>query len=150
MRWNRVMALVILGAGLGLAWNVASGRGIGLSANVFLKPGDDTIDVAEAGRRHERGAILFVDARIRLVWELERIPGALSVPEDEFGTAFEEAEPKLRGRYDVVVYCDGFGCEASHEVARQLKEHGIPAAILEGGFPAWQDAGLPTSSENAS
>ena len=37
----------------------------------------------------------------------------------------------------------GFGCEASHIVARKLKERGIPAAILHEGWPAWQDAHYP-------
>jgi len=41
------------------------------------------------------------------------------------------------------VYCSGFGCEASHIVARRLRERGIPAAILHDGWPAWTDAGYP-------
>jgi rhodanese-related sulfurtransferase len=135
-----------MGSAAGLAWNALSGRGIALTGNVYLKPGDETIDLAEAKRRFDRGAVFLVDARVRLVWELERIPGAASLPEDEFDSAFARLEPTLRGRYDIVVYCDGFACEASHEVARRLKAHGIPAAVLLGGFPAWRDAGYPTST----
>ena len=91
----------------------------------------------------ETGAALFVDARPRMIYDLQRIPGALSLPEDDFDAAFAQLAPRLRNRFDVIVYCSGFGCEASHIVARKLKERGIPAVVLEDGIPAWQDAGYP-------
>jgi rhodanese-related sulfurtransferase len=150
MRWRRVLLLIAIGSVLGLAWNALSRRGIALTANVYLRPGDETIDILAAKRRFDKGAILFVDARVQLVWELQRIPGAVSLPQDEFDAAFARLEPTLRGRYDIVVYCDGFACEASHDVARRLKAHGIPAAVLEGGFPVWRDAGYPTTTGSAS
>jgi rhodanese-related sulfurtransferase len=78
-----------------------------------------------------------------MIYDLERIPGALSLPEDDFDAAFAQLQPRLRGRFDVIVYCSGFGCEASHIVARQLKERGVPAIVLLDGIPAWQDAGYP-------
>ena len=147
MRALRVAILVGSGIVLGLAWNGLSGRGIALTGNVYLKPGDELVTVQEAKRRFDKGAVLLVDARVRLVYELERIPGALSLPEDEFETAFAALEPRLRGRYDILVYCDGFGCEASHEVARLLKARGIPASVLDGGIPAWREAGYPLTTE---
>ena len=63
--------------------------------------------------------------------------------EEDFDRAFATIEPRLRESLDVIVYCAGFGCEASHIVARKLKDRGIPAAILHEGWPAWQDAGYP-------
>jgi rhodanese-related sulfurtransferase len=147
VRALRVAILAIVGAALGLAWNGLSGRGIALTGNVYLKPGDQLLSVQEAKRRFDKGAVLLVDARVRLVYELERIPGALSLPEDEFESSFAPLESRLRGRYDIAVYCDGFGCEASHDVARLLKEHGIPASVMEGGIPAWREAGYPLTTE---
>ncbi len=47
----------------------------------------------------------------------------------------------MRRAKAVVVYCSGFGCEASHVVARKLRERGIAAGILDEGLPAWEDAG---------
>ena len=143
MRWYRIPVFIGAGIVLGLAWNAWSGRGLALTSNVYLKPGDETFGVSEAKRRFDRGAVLFVDARPKMIYDLERIPGALSLPEDEFDAAFSGIEPRLRNRYDVIVYCSGFGCEASHIVARQLKEKGIPAVVLQDGIPAWQDAGYP-------
>jgi rhodanese-related sulfurtransferase len=143
MRWYRLLLLIGVGSTLGLAWNAWSGRGLPLTANVYLQPGEETVGVAEAKRRFDRGAALFVDARPKMIYDLERIPGALSLPEDEFDAAFARLEPRLRNRFDVIVYCSGFGCEASHIVARKLKEKGIPAVVLQDGMPAWQEAGYP-------
>ena len=64
----------------------------------------------------------------------------------EFDRAFTALEPRLRASFDVVVYCSGFGCEASHLVARRLKERGIPAVVLSEGWPAWQEAGYPMAA----
>jgi rhodanese-related sulfurtransferase len=143
MRWYRLAILIAVGSAAGLAWNTVSGRGLPLTHNVYIKPGEEVVDVAEAKRRFDKGAVLFLDARPRMIYGLEHIPGALALPEDELATALPALEPHLRNRYDIVVYCSGFGCEASHIVARTLKEKGIPAVVLQDGMPAWQDAGYP-------
>jgi rhodanese-related sulfurtransferase len=138
----RAAAIVALGVALGLVWNQASGRGLALGRNVFIQEGDALVDAAEAKRRLGQGA-LFLDARPRDFYEMSRIPGALPLPEDDFERAFAAIEPRLRSSLDVIVYCSGFGCEASHIVSRKLKQRGIPAAILHEGWPAWTDAGHP-------
>lgn len=135
--------MLALGVGLGLAWNGFSGRGIALSKNVFIRAEDEVIEAKEAKARLERGA-LFLDARPRDFWKMEHIPGSLPLPENDFDSAFAGLEPRLRSSFDIVVYCSGFGCEASHIVAAKLRERGIHAAILHEGWPAWTDAGYPT------
>ena len=143
MRWQRIVLFLVAGTAAGLTWNGTSGRGLSLMKNVYLEGGVRTIDVTEAKRRFDKGAILFLDARPRMIWEFSHIPGALPLPEDEMETALPELAPLLRGRYDIVVYCSGFGCEASHIVARHLMDKGIPALVLDGGIPAWENAGYP-------
>ncbi len=138
----RALAIVILGCGLGLAWNSASGRGLALSQNVFVKPGDELVDAAAAKTRLDKGA-LFLDARPIDFYEMSHVPGALPLPEEHFEKAFAAIEPRLRGSFDVIVYCAGYGCEASHIVSRKLKQRGVPAAILHEGWPAWTEAGYP-------
>jgi rhodanese-related sulfurtransferase len=135
--------LVVAGGGAGLAWNGLSGRGLALSANVFVRPGDEVIQVAEAKARLDKGALLL-DARPLDFYKMEHIPGALPLPEDDFQRAFARLEPTLRSRFEIVVYCAGYGCEASHIVAGWLRERGIQAAILNEGWPAWLEAGYPT------
>jgi ArsR family transcriptional regulator len=145
MRFWRMIAIVIVGIGLGLAWNAASGRGFALSRNAFLLPGDQISEIpaAEARERLERGA-LVLDARGWEFYKMGHIPGSLNLPMEDFENAFRKLEPKLRGSYDIIVYCAGYGCEASHIVTRQLKEKGVHAVILNEGWPAWEDAGYPT------
>jgi rhodanese-related sulfurtransferase len=138
----RVAAILLLGVLLGLVWNSTSGRGFALAGNVLVKPGDETIPAAVAKQRLDKGA-LALDARPFANYEMEHVPGALSLPEEDFDASFARLEPRLRDSLDVIVYCAGFGCEASHVVARKLKERGIPAVILDEGWPAWQDAGYP-------
>jgi rhodanese-related sulfurtransferase len=142
----RVVLLILAGCLCGLAWNAFSGHGFALTSNVYVKPGDESVEVAEAKRRLDAGSALFLDVRPPGFYEMGHIPGALNLPEAEFEQAFARLEPRLRQQFDVVVYCAGFGCEASHIVARQLKARGVPAAVLQEGWPAWTEAGYPTRS----
>jgi rhodanese-related sulfurtransferase len=141
-RIARAGVIVALGCGLGLAWNTLSGRGLVLSHNVLIREGDEIVEVADAKKRLDQGA-LFLDARPEAFYRMSHVPGALPLPEEDFDAAFARLEPRLRGTLDIVVYCSGFGCEASHDVARKLKERGIPAAILHEGWPAWEEARYP-------
>jgi rhodanese-related sulfurtransferase len=139
----RTAAMLGLGIVLGLGWNALSGRGIALSRNVFIRAEDEIIEPKEAKARLDKGA-LFLDARPADFYKMEHIPSALPLPEDDFDRAFARLEPQLRSRFDIVVYCSGFGCEASHIVAAKLRERGIHAAILHEGWPAWTEARYPT------
>ena len=138
----RIFSILAGAAVLGLGWNGLSGRGFALTQNAYIQEGDVQIDAPEARARLDKGAV-FLDARPVAFYEMSHIPGALPLPEDDFDRALAKIEPRLRSAFDIVVYCSGFGCEASHIVARKLKERGIPAIILAEGWPAWTDAGYP-------
>ena len=142
LRLGRVAVIVAAGLFCGLAWNTWSGRGIALGANAFLREGAEEIPAAEARQRFDRGA-LFLDARPVANYEMSHIPNAVPLPEDDFDRHFAAVEPRLRSSFDAVVYCAGYGCEASHLVADRLKARGIQVAILNEGWPAWTDAGYP-------
>ena len=144
--WKRSALILAIGACAGLAWNAASGRGFAITRSVLAQAEDELVQAPQARRLLDRGA-LFLDARPRDFWRMSRIPGALSLPEDDFDKAFASLEPTLRRAKALVVYCSGFGCEASHVVARRLRERGIDAAILDEGLPAWEDAQLPLDRE---
>ncbi len=139
--WKRSLLILALGAVAGLSWNAASGRGFALGRSVLTQAGDQLIPARQAKVLLDRGA-LFLDARPHDFWRMNRIAGARSLPEDDFDKAFGSLEPAVRRAKAVVVYCSGFGCEASHVVARRLRERGIDAGILDEGLPAWEDAGL--------
>ncbi len=146
VNWKRFILILVAGAVAGLLWNAASGRGFALGRSVLVQAADEIVEAADAKRLLDRGA-LFLDARPRDFWRMNRIPGALSLPEDDFDRAFAALEGQLRRASGIVVYCSGFGCEASHVVARKLRERGLIAAILNEGIPAWQDAGFPMDAE---
>ena len=141
---GRMLAIPAAGLVLGLAWNALSGRGIALAGNAFVREGDAIaeVDVQEARARIEKGA-LVLDARPRAFYDMGHIPAALPLPEDDFDRAFASLEDRLRSHFDILVYCSGYGCEASHIVARKLAEKKIRAAVLHEGWPAWTDAGYP-------
>jgi rhodanese-related sulfurtransferase len=138
----RILLLITAGLACGLVANALNPRGLRLTGNVFIKPGDEIIEVREAKQRHDQGA-LFIDARPEIVYKLGHIPGALWLADDAFDSVFPNLESRLRGRFDIVVYCSGYGCESSHMVARRLKALQIPAVVLHDGEPAWSEAGYP-------
>jgi rhodanese-related sulfurtransferase len=144
LRTWRIAAILAAGFVLGLGWNAWSGRGIALGANAFIAPGEtiEEISAAEARQRLDRGA-LFLDARPVAFYEMGHVRGALPLPEDDFEAAFARIEPRLRSSFDIVVYCSGYGCEASHNVTRELRKRSVAAVILNEGWPAWTDAGYP-------
>lgn len=144
-RYRRALLIVAGGAAFGLGWNAFSGRGFALDRSVFIQAGDESIEALEAKARLDRGA-LFLDARPVDFYNMSHIPSALPLPEPEFDQYFAKLEGRLRSTFNIVVYCAGYGCEASHVVARKLREKGIHAAILNEGWPAWTDAGYPTKA----
>jgi rhodanese-related sulfurtransferase len=146
LNWKRFILILVTGAAAGLLWNATSGRGFALGRSVLVQAGDELVQARDAKTLLDRGA-LFLDARPRDFWRMSRIPGALPLPEEDFDRAFLDVEDRLRRASGIVVYCSGFGCEASHVVARKLRERGFIAAILDEGIPAWQDAGLPMDKE---
>ena len=150
LRAGRIAAIFGTAVLAALAWNALGGRGLALTRNAFLNPGDalEEVEAAEAKHRLEAGA-LFLDARPIDFYKMSHIPGALPLPEDDFDRSFARLEPELRRRFDIVVYCSGYGCEASHIVARKLKERQVQAVILHEGWPAWTDAGYPTRAGEA-
>jgi rhodanese-related sulfurtransferase len=144
--WRRFILILAAGASLGFAWNAFGGRGIALGQSVLTQAGDELVKAPDAKALLDKGA-LFLDARPRDFWRVSRIPGSLPLPEEDFERGFQEVEPRLRRASTIIVYCSGYGCEASHVVARKLREKGFAAAILEEGLPAWQDAQLPLDTE---
>jgi len=145
-RLTRMALITVAGALAGFAWNSLSGKGFDISQSVFVQAGDQLVSARRAKEWLDKGA-LFLDARPRDFCHMSRIPGALCLPEEEFERAFAELEPQLRQNLSLIVYCSGYGCESSHIVARQLRERGYPAVILDEGLPAWEDEGYSLDTE---
>jgi rhodanese-related sulfurtransferase len=56
--------------------------------------------------------------------------------------------PAINGDKPVVLVCR-YGHNLSQMIAAELRARGIPAQVLEGGYQAWGEAGLPLTSKAA-
>lgn len=112
-------------------WNIAE-----------LKPGE--IRVRDALAWGDQ--VLWIDARSGQLFEQEHIPGipgALRLNEDEWESLLPQLLQVWHPDRKVVVYCDSSACQASHNVARRLREEvGLTDVyVLHGGWAAWKEAG---------
>ena len=96
-----------------------------------------TVDVAEARRRHQAGAVL-VDVREPEEWRRGHAPGATHIPLGALGGRIGEL-PRDR---DVLLICRSGS--RSGTAQRALRRQGYDRALnVDGGMTAWARAGLP-------
>ena len=151
--WRRtlweVLILLLLGSAIGLLLNQRLLRNV-LSGRVAVPPVVDAtapaslpepVALDEVRQLLAHGA-LAVDARAEELYAQGHLPGARSLP-----LAAAQGRP-LAGVLPLgpvlVVYCSGYGCSDSFELALLLLRSGYRAVrVFEGGFPAWREAGLP-------
>lgn len=105
----------------------------------------------EVDHRLAAGDLVVVDVRPELEFRAGHLAGARSLPIDELSARVDEL-PMDR---DVVVYCRGTYCAFADEAIDILRERGIRAHRLEGGWVEWVaerrpvDAGSDSGSESA-
>jgi rhodanese-related sulfurtransferase len=68
-----------------------------------------------------------------------RIKGSLRLEPN----ALSEQWVQLPRDREIVVYCTCLREATAEKVARELAEHGIPSAVIDGGLTAWKKASLP-------
>jgi rhodanese-related sulfurtransferase len=87
---------------------------------------------------------LLIDARDPFEYEEGHLPGSINLP---YETAI--SDPALLERLDtggrpIIAYCGGGDCEVSYSLALELVSLGHErVAVYVGGFPEWQESGLP-------
>lgn len=149
-RLVKIALLVAASIGMGVFHNyVVSHEGIRLNQNPLQAVsglGENWfIELAEARHKWDEGAT-FIDARAEDFYTYEgHIKGAISLPYEDFASAFTRVEALLPSpESDLVCYCSGYGCEESSEVAKMLNSKGyLRVYIYEGGWPEWAEAGYP-------
>jgi rhodanese-related sulfurtransferase len=84
--------------------------------------------------------VQWVDARPRAKFDAGHAPDAVLLNEDEWNALIPAFLDKWDPDRPVVVYCDGGACDASHAVAKRLREDLQLENIwvLKGGWDAWQ------------
>ena len=92
---------------------------------------EETLEISFDEIEKEREKYLLVDTRDKITVEYGMIPGAVSIPEQDL----EEHAEELKGDKIPVLYCTrGL---FSQEGAGMLREKGIPALSLKGGYTGW-------------
>jgi rhodanese-related sulfurtransferase len=103
------------------------------------------VDLAGARQLFETGGALFVDARSIDQYIHGHIQGALPLPWLEIDSYLARVNRQLETAETIIAYCDGTGCDLSHELAGFLRSMGLKnVRVLINGWTLWQQAGLPT------
>lgn len=84
-----------------------------------------------------REDVFLIDVRPSVEYESGHLPGAVRMPIEELPGRLHEI-PRDR---PVVAYCRGEYCLFADEAVAFLRENGITAERLEGGWPEWLDDG---------
>jgi rhodanese-related sulfurtransferase len=148
------LAIVVGSSLLGLLVNRYSPHGIPLLAadsgeeaapTLPMPDGVTSIDLSGVRSSLERGDALILDARPSEDYAEAHIPGALSLPANDFDSRFPEVSDSIERATRIIVYCSGVECSDSIEVAGRLSEFRFRnISVFEQGFRAWAGSGLPT------
>lgn len=94
----------------------------------------------------DAGTGLVLDARPEIFHRLGHVPGAISLPRDDFENVYNALREKLetdKGQ-PLVLYCASASCEDSDLVKRSLTALGFSnVSIFKGGWSEWTSAGKP-------
>ena len=90
-------------------------------------------------QRVKQGLVTVLDVRPPQEYAAGHLPNAINIPLKEL----ERQLVRLRNSPDIVAYCRGPYCILAFEAVARLRQQGIKARRLEGGFPEWKMAGLP-------
>jgi rhodanese-related sulfurtransferase len=147
----QMIALVVVGSGVGLAYNALSPKGIPLKGGTearLAQQGTRMLTVDEVRFYMDKPGTLVVDARSAEEYQLGHIPGALSLPLDNFDAIYPKLSPALKKAKLVILYCGGGSCGTSEELAQKLVQAGFgeDLAIFTDGLPGWMRAKLPIQS----
>lgn len=88
------------------------------------------------------GHVMLVDVRPASEFATGHVEGAVNIPVADLATRISE----LPIDANIVAYCRGPYCVMASTAVVRLRESGLDAVRLEGGFPEWRDAGRPVAT----
>lgn len=111
-------------------------------ARAYLGDREDleVIGIDELRDRLGRGEVLLVDVRPQSEYLAGHLPGAVSVPPDDFGQLDSLLDSTPANR-EIVAYCRGPFCVFADDAIRHMARQGRTAVRLEEGVPEWRRRG---------
>lgn len=110
----------------------------------FLAGAEDEVPAKELPALLKAKRVLVVDVREAAVYARAHIPGARNVPLESIELALQTLAME---RKPVVVY-DRSNSDDARKAFDTLTQRGLPAALLKGGFLAWEAEGFDIERSN--
>ncbi len=121
----------------GVFWSLV----MGLSP---ARAADDSLTLEEFRKFQETHDGVLLDARGAKFFAKSHIPGAISLPVNNFDKAYESVRTKLKQDERIVIYCSSVNCPDSGRLKDKLVKLGYTKVeVFKGGLAAWWKAGLP-------
>ncbi|MEO7002840.1 MAG: rhodanese-like domain-containing protein [Ktedonobacterales bacterium] len=92
-------------------------------------------------------APLVIDVREPEEYAKGHVAGARNIPLDQLEEHVSELSAVAAANRAIITYCNMYhpGASRGERASALLRERGVPARTLDGGFPQWKRAGLPTA-----
>jgi rhodanese-related sulfurtransferase len=115
-----------------------------LGATWDARAGGDSMTLEEVQKFVDSREGVLLDARGAKFFAKSHIPGAISLPVNNFDKAYEGVEAKLKPDQRIVIYCSSVSCPDSGRLKDKLVKLGYSKVeVFKGGLAAWWKAGLP-------
>ncbi|PLY07721.1 MAG: rhodanese-like domain-containing protein [Desulfuromonas sp.] len=138
--------LIGLSANVGLLRQVLSGE-VERPATSTLESLPEPVMLDEVAELLAAGG-LAVDARLPEQFAQGHLPAAYNLPLAEVESGLDAFVAQVDAGRTLVVYCNGYGCPDSYDLALLLLHNGFrKVRVFEGGFPEWRDAGQPLQGD---
>jgi len=111
------------------------------------------ISVDEAKVKFDAGVALFLDARSAGEYAGSRISGAINIPAGPESTSMKAIESYfqlLNEKKELVIYCEGGGCDDAEVLARRLLGLGYSRVlyVIKQGLPEWREREYPVEGDD--
>ncbi len=107
----------------------------------YLKVKDDleAVPADELVERARQGLVTVLDVRPESEFKAGHLPGALNIPLSELESKLNEFDKEK----EIIAYCRGPHCVLAYDAVEKLRQKGLKARRLDGGYPEWKVMGLP-------
>jgi len=106
-----------------------------------------SIEIEEFFTLQQSGGALIYDVRKPYFFGIDRIPGAINLPHDDYEGHVQkndvEIQKALKAGKKVVLYCFNTTCPEARDVARKLARRDYVIHVFYQGIDTWRAAGLP-------